>query len=72
MELFEAKPKHWGNSLGVTIPSNVIRKEGISTKKKVKFLVIGSGMDKVRDTFGSLKSSKPTQKIMEEIDEGYD
>ncbi len=72
MELFEAKPKHWGNSLGVTIPKEIIEKENISTKKKIRFLIISIENDNLKKAFGSLKLKKPTQNVMEEIDEAYD
>jgi len=72
MQLFEAIPKQWGNSVGITIPRNVIEKEHIMPKKKTRFLVIGTAMNGVRKSFGSLKFKKSTQQIMDEIDEGYD
>jgi len=72
MQVFDAIPKQWGNSVGITIPRNVIEKEHISTKKKTKFIAIGSEMDQLKRAFGSLKLKKPTQKVMDEIDEGYD
>ena len=72
MKLFEAIPKQWGNSIGITIPREVIEKERITPKKKIRFLVIGTAMDGVKKSFGSLKFEKSTQQIMDEIDEGYD
>lgn len=72
MQLFEAIPKQWGNSLGITIPKEIIKEERIIQKKKVKFLVIGTEMRKLKEAFGTLKLKKPTQKVMDEIDEGYD
>lgn len=72
MEAFDAIPKQWGNSLGITIPSEIIKREHISPNKKVKFLVIGAEMDELKKAFGTLKLKKPTQKAMDEIDEGYD
>ncbi len=71
MELFEAVPKQWGNSIGITIPKEIIEKEHISGKKKVRFLVVGD-VNEIKNTFGTLKIKKPTQQIMDEIDEGYD
>ena len=71
METFEAIPKQWGNSIGITIPSDIVKKEKISPKKKARFLVIGN-KNEIKKTFGSLKINKPTQQIMDEIDEGYD
>lgn len=71
MQAFEAVPKQWGNSVGITIPKEIIEKENISPNKRMKFLVIGD--EKIlKKAFGSLKLKKPTQKVMDEIDEGYD
>lgn len=72
MQVFDAIPKQWGNSVGITIPKDVIKKENILTKKKTKFIAIGSEMDQLKKAFGSLKLKKSTQKVMDEIDEGYD
>ena len=71
MEQFEAVPKKWGNSLGITIPSEIIKEENIKPKKKITVLVMGDAK-RLKDMFGTLKLKKPTQKVMEEIDEGYD
>ena len=72
MQVFEAIPKQWGNSVGITIPNKVIKIENISTKKKTRFIAIGNEMDQLKGAFGSLKLKKSTQKVMNEIDEGYD
>ena len=72
MHLFEAIPKQWGNSMGITIPSEIVKEERITQKKKIKVLVLGSRMNKLKEAFGTLKLKKSTQKIMDEIDEGYD
>ncbi len=71
MKEFEAKPKKWGNSLGVTIPKEIVEEEGVSTGKKVKVFILGRKKD-VKDVFGSLEWRKPTQKIMDEIDKGWE
>jgi len=72
MQVFDAMPKEWGNSLGITIPSEIVKKENISSKKKLKILILDSRMDKLKEAFGTLKLKKTTQKAMKEIDEGYD
>ena len=72
MQVFDAIPKQWGNSIGITIPREIIEKEKISPKKRTKFLVVGSEMETLKKAFGSLKLKKPTQKVMDEIDAGYD
>ena len=72
MEVFDAIPKNWGNSIGITIPSEIIKKENIQPKKRVRFIVIGSEMQTLKKAFGTLKLKKSTQKVMRDIDEGYD
>jgi len=72
MEQFEAIPKKWGNSLGITIPSEVIKEENIRPKEKITVLVFKDYSKKLKNIFGTLKLKKSTQKAMEEIDEGYD
>ena len=72
MQVFDAIPKQWGNSIGITIPREVIEKEKISPKRRIKFLVVGTEMDNLKKAFGSLKLKKETQKVMDEIDAGYD
>ena len=72
MEVFDAIPKQWGNSIGITIPKEILEKEHITLQRRTRFLVIGAAMEDVKKSFGSLKFKKPTQQIMDEIDEGYD
>ena len=72
MQVFHAVPKVWGNSLGITIPKEIVNKEHISSKKKMKVIVIGDEMEKIKKAFGTLKLKKPTQQVMDEIDQGYD
>ncbi|HLC62098.1 MAG TPA: AbrB/MazE/SpoVT family DNA-binding domain-containing protein [Candidatus Nanoarchaeia archaeon] len=72
MEQFKAVPKKWGNSLGVTIPSEVIKSENLKTNEEAIFLVMKDNRNNIKKMFGTLKIKKPTQQIMDEIDEGYD
>lgn len=72
MQIFEAVPKQWGNSIGITIPREIVREEKIAPKKKVRVLILGRKMDKLKGAFGALQLKKPTQQVMDEIDEGYD
>jgi antitoxin component of MazEF toxin-antitoxin module len=71
MEVFDAVPKEWGNSIGVTIPKAIIERENISTKNKIRIIVYGDNSKKLKNIFGSLKIKKSGQEIMDEIDVGY-
>ena len=71
MHTFETVPKKWGNSLGVTIPKEIVDSERLSPGKKVRLFVVSDQSDKLRKIFGTLKLKMPTQKAMEEIDREY-
>jgi len=72
MEMFEAKPKPWGNSLGITIPSEIVKRVKLASGKKIKVILVDDYMKNVRAGFGKLQRKMPTQQAMDEIDEGYD
>ena len=72
MEEFEAIPKKWGNSLGITIPAEIIKEEKIKPNEKIKVLIFKNSKKRFNEIFGTLKLKMSTQKAMEEIDEGYD
>ena len=71
MEQFYAIPKKWGNSIGITIPADVIKQEHVKPQKKVVVLIIGDTKKKLKAVFGSLQLKKKTQQVMDEIDKGY-
>lgn len=62
-----SKVRKWGRSIGVVIPKNGIKKEGIKANDIVT-LLIAKKSNALKDTFGTLKFKKSTDKIMEEID----
>ena len=72
MEQFQAVPKKWGNSIGITIPADIIEQAQISLQKKITVLVMGDQQKQLKTMFGTLKLKRKTQEVMDEIDEGYD
>ncbi|HLD43630.1 MAG TPA: hypothetical protein VJB08_06640 [Candidatus Nanoarchaeia archaeon] len=62
MQVFDAIPKQWGNSVGITIPREVLERENISAKKKTRFIAIGSEMNQLKRAFGSLKLKNQLKK----------
>ena len=72
MHSFKATPKKWGNSLGITIPKEIVKKEKISPKKTIEIMILSRKTPDLRKIFGTLPMKKSTQQIMDEIDEGYD
>ena len=68
MQVIKMIPKKWGNSFGVTIPSEVVKAEHITDKKEISFIILTSNMENIRKTIGTLKRKRPIEKIMKELD----
>lgn len=66
------KIRKWGNSFGIIIPQEIIKRKGLREGEEVDAILIKKG-NVLRETFGTHKFSKPTKKLMKEIDkELYD
>ena len=66
------KPKRWGNSIGITIPNEIIEKEGITLKDDL--IVDIRKKDKsanIKSLFGKFKFKEGTQKIKDEMKKGW-
>ena len=63
----EAKVRKWGRSFGVVIPKEKIKEEGIKENETIT-LLIGRKNNVLRETFGTLKFKKTTDRMMREID----
>lgn len=68
MEGLEVKVRKWGRSLGVVIPQDVAKKEKIRENDSVEIL-IRKKSNAIKETFGSLRFTKSTQKMLDETDE---
>ena len=68
MEATETRVRKWGRSLGVVIPMEIAKKEGIKVNDEVEVL-IRKKSNAIKETFGSLKFKKSTQKMLDETDE---
>lgn len=68
MESTETKVRRWGRSLGIVIPKEVAEKEKIKANDSVEVL-IRKKSNALKETFGTLKFTKPTQKMLDETDE---
>ena len=71
MQEFEAQPKKWGSSLGVIIPKEIVERDKINTKKRIRLLVLPS-MENIRKSFGTLKLKRPTQEALDEVDAEFE
>jgi len=66
MSELTVKVRHWGNSLGITIPSEIVRKEKIESDDEVVITI--EKKKTLRDIFGSLKEWKiDAQKMKDDL-----
>lgn len=70
---YETKLKKWGNSMGVIIPKERVRKEKLREEQTVRVIVNPIRSVKVKDIFGKLKEWKSStrgisRKANKEID----
>ena len=68
----ETKLKAWGNSIGIVIPKEDIKKEGLHVDQKVKVVITPVKTLKVKDIFGKLKLKINTKELLQEVDEELD
>ena len=64
----ETRLKAWGNSIGIVIPKEDIKNEGLHIGQKVKVVITPVKTLKVKDIFGKLKLKKSTKEILKEVD----
>lgn len=62
------KLRRWGNSFGVVIPQKAVEQTNAGEGDDLT-VFIKSEKPNLRKLFGSHKFSKPTQKLMKEMDE---
>lgn len=71
MIALEAKARKWGNSIGVSLPKDVIEKANIKPDKEVRLFIQDKKID-LSKVFGTLKIKRPTQEILDEIRQDED
>ncbi|MBI2631665.1 hypothetical protein HYW75_01545 [Candidatus Pacearchaeota archaeon] len=68
----ENKLQRWGNSFGIVIPLEVVRRKKMREGEKIKAIIVKKS-NVLRETYGSHKFSKPVSRLMKEMDkELYD
>ena len=62
--------RKWGNSIGVTLPSEMVEDEKIKPNDKV--IVSVRKVVPIKNLFGTLKTKKTAQQIKDELRKGWD
>ena len=63
----ENKLQKWGNSYGIVVPLEVMRRKKMKEGDKIKVIIIKKS-NVLRETFGSHKFYKPIKELMKETD----
>ncbi len=63
---YETITRKWGNSLGITLPRDIVEKENIKENEKLSILILKKSRT-LSDTFGIIKTKKSAQKIKDEL-----
>jgi len=65
----KTKLQRWGNSFGVVIPKRVVAENEMKEGEEIEVIVQKKEKGNVlREMFGTMKFSKPTEKLHKEID----
>ena len=69
----EAKLRAWGNSIGVVVPKELLKEEGLAVNDEVE-IVLRKKTNPLKEAFGMLKnfkakSTKSTDELLKEIDD---
>jgi antitoxin component of MazEF toxin-antitoxin module len=62
--------RKWGNSVGITLPKEVVESEKIHFNDRL--IVKVEKVTPIENLFGTLKSKRSTQSIMDEVRKGWD
>ena len=67
------KPRKWGNSLGITIPKEIVEEENITLKDELVVDIRKKGdITGIRELFGKFKFKKSAQQIKDEMRKGWE
>ena len=67
----ETIARKWGNSIGISLPRDVVEKANIKPNRELKVFIPDKKVDLFK-VFGTLKIKKPTQEVLDKIREGED
>lgn len=70
-EEIECTTKKWGSSIGVIIPSEVVRKERLRPNETIRIVIKKIPLAKTIWGAGSVKDMRPTDEILKELRNGW-
>ena len=67
LQEIEVVLKKWGNSVGAVFPKKAVEKEHLKAGQKAR-IILANVDNPLKKYFGTAKFSKPTAKILKEVD----
>ena len=64
----EVQLKKWGNSIGLIVPKEALKKDSLRLNQKVRAIITPVKTLRVRDLFGKGRLKTPTKQLMKQID----
>lgn len=70
MENINTKVKKWGNSFGIILPTEIIKRNNLKEGTTIEIKITTKDKTKVEDIFGILKDKlkRDTSEVMKEVD----
>ena len=68
----KTKLKKWGNSIGIVIPKDIIKKRNLKPDQEVTVTIQDKPFTKGKDIWGTMKFTKSTEQLMREVDKDLD
>ena len=72
MIVCEVTLKKWGNSIGIVVPKEALKKYGLKEGQKIRAGIMPANAPKVKDLLGKAKLKTPTDELMRQIDRELD
>jgi antitoxin component of MazEF toxin-antitoxin module len=74
MERANVKVRRWGNSLGIIIPSNIIKNQSINENSEIEIMINLKSKTKAGDIFGILKGKlkRSTEDLLNEVNKDFE
>ena len=67
---FKTVARKWGNSIGITLPNDIVEKANIKPERIIEVFISEKKVD-LKKVFGTLKIEESGQKIKEKMRSGW-
>ncbi|MBI5393083.1 hypothetical protein HZA96_04385 [Candidatus Woesearchaeota archaeon] len=67
--MIRCKTKQWGSSIGIVLPKKIVHQHNLKPHEDIVIEIKGKSANVLKELFGSMKFSKPTQRLLKEARE---